>query len=142
MPVSPLIPSLNSHFGALDLISFHLTKSPLFSQAKKLESEDNRLEKERLHRIVLETITEAEEKERMYELNRFHMESEIALKTLQLNGVEGDVRSHVSVLTLRLEDMMEEKSAAEDALRAERQAAAEAHREQVKRASELVQAQR
>lgn len=78
----------------------------------------------------------------MYELNRFHMESEIALKTLQLNGVEGDVRSHVSVLTLRLEDMMGEKCAAEDALRKEKQATAESHREQAKKASELAQAQR
>jgi hypothetical protein len=78
----------------------------------------------------------------MYELNRFHMESEIALKTLQLNGVEGDVRSHVSVLTLRLEDMMREKCAAEDALRKEKQATAESHREQAKKASELAQAQR
>jgi hypothetical protein len=112
------------------------------SQAKRLELEDSRLEKERLHRMVLETITEAEDKERMYELNRFHLESELALKTLQLTGVEGDVRSHVSVLTQRLDEVMSEKTAAEDSLRKEKQIAADLSREQSRKGSELAQAQR
>lgn len=111
-------------------------------QAKKLELEESKLEKEKLHRAVLETITEAEEKERSYEHSRFYLESELALKTLQLSGVEVDVRSHVSVLTQRLEDAMGEKSVAEDALRKERQVAAELSREQTRKASELAQAQR
>ena len=61
---------------------------------------------------------------------------------MQLSGVEVDVRSHVSVLTQRLEDAMGEKSLAEDALRKERQVAAELSREQSRKASELAQAQR
>ena len=92
--------------------------------------------------MVLETITEAEDKERMYELNRFHLESELALKTLQLTGVEGDVRSHVGVLTQRLDEIMSEKTAVEDSLRKEKQIAGDLSREQARKGSELAQAQR
>ena len=71
--------------------------------------EENKKEKEKIHRLLLETVSESEEKEREFEIVRFKMEGELELKKLQLTGVEGDVRSHVSVLTNRLDLMMDEK---------------------------------
>ena len=136
------------------LFSPIFTSTPFFSfitcylfylqnfQAKKLELEESKKERERLHRTVQETILAAEEKERGFETRRFQLENEVASRRLQLSDVEGDVRSHVSVLTSRLDEMMSQKTTAEDGLREQRQLVAEMEREGAKRTADLAKAQR
>ena len=70
------------------------------------------------------------------------MENEVASRRLQLSDVEGDVRSHVSVLTSRLDEMMNQKTAVEDGLREQRQLVADMEREGAKKTADLAQAQR
>ena len=70
------------------------------------------------------------------------MENEVASRRLQLSDVEGDVRSHVSVLTSRLDEMMSQKTAVEDGLREQRQLVADMEREGAKKTADLAQAQR
>ena len=107
-----------------------------------MELEESKKERERLNRVVLETITASEEKERGFEDRRFRMENELASKRIQLSDVEGDVRSHVSVLTNRIDVIMSEKMSVEDNLRDQRQRVADLERDGSKKGADLAQAQR
>lgn len=96
--------------GDKSLLSESLDKVTKELKTKQNELENIRYESERMHRDLEESISISKEKERHYEERAFQLESELELVRQEMRNMEGDVRTHVGVLTSRYETLIQVRS--------------------------------